>query len=97
MALFIQHAGRDLNAIVGRRAEPNSGGVRQGVRNERGLQNPCHRDLERTRMTDRIVKREIRQRPSSSPCFGWNNRRAGCLVRFINNARQSGTCISRFR
>lgn len=97
LALFIQHAGRDLNAIGGRRAEPNGGGVRQGVRDERGLQNPCHCDLERTRMADRIVKREIRQHPRSSPCFGWNNRRAGCFVCFINDSRQCGACISRFR
>ena len=48
-------------------------------------------------MADRVVKREIRQRPSSSPRFGWNDRRASCLVRFINDTRQSGTCISRFR
>lgn len=48
-------------------------------------------------MADRVVKREIRQRPRSSPRFGWNNRRTGCLVRFINDARQSGACISRFR
>lgn len=48
-------------------------------------------------MANRVIKREIRQRPSSSPRLGWNNRRAGGLVRFINDARQSGTCISRFR
>jgi hypothetical protein len=96
LTLFVEDSSRDLYAIDRRRTEPHSGRVRQGVRNERGLQNSSHGDLKRTRMAYGIVKWEIRQRPRSNPRFGWNNRRAGCLVCFINDSCQSSTCISGF-